>query len=147
MEDGAANLYVAAADDGLLVSELEHVDYVCQLMNAMFNFVYAGNAILCSFRGGSWVMVLLLGDLHVAVKLVTDLLKFSSMDVLPDADAACRLDANCWTVDPGAWSLTMDGTPKWMLIMLVAGKALGWLVDPLGRNPEARALLPVFCDG
>ncbi|GMH23526.1 hypothetical protein Nepgr_025369 [Nepenthes gracilis] len=28
--------------------------------------------------------------------------------------------------------------------MLVAGKALGWLVDPLGRNPEAGALLPVF---
>ncbi|GMH16179.1 hypothetical protein Nepgr_018020 [Nepenthes gracilis] len=31
----------------------------------------------------------------------------------------------------------MDGTPMWMLIMLIAGKALGWLIDPLGRNPEA----------
>ncbi|GMH23537.1 hypothetical protein Nepgr_025380 [Nepenthes gracilis] len=63
------------------------------------------------------------------------------------SNVAWCFQRNCWTVDPGAWSLTMDGTPKWMLIMLVAGKALGWLVDPLGRNPEAGALLPVFCDG
>ncbi|GMH04708.1 hypothetical protein Nepgr_006548 [Nepenthes gracilis] len=30
----------------------------------------------------------------------------------------------------------MDGTPKWMLIMLVAEKALGCLDDPFGGNPE-----------
>ncbi|GMH12850.1 hypothetical protein Nepgr_014691 [Nepenthes gracilis] len=44
---------------------------------------------------------------------------------------------NCWTFDPGVWSLMMDGTPLWMLIMLIAGMALDWLIDPLGRNPEA----------
>ncbi|GMH22129.1 hypothetical protein Nepgr_023972 [Nepenthes gracilis] len=27
----------------------------------------------------------------------------------------------------------MDGTPMWMLIMLILGMALGWLIDPLGR--------------
>ncbi|GMH16920.1 hypothetical protein Nepgr_018761 [Nepenthes gracilis] len=57
---------------------------------------------------------------------------------LPALEQCCvLLPTACWTVDPGAWSLMMDGTPKWMLIMLVAGKALGWLVDPFGRNPEA----------
>ncbi|GMH12867.1 hypothetical protein Nepgr_014708 [Nepenthes gracilis] len=72
----------------------------------------------------------------------------------------------CWTVDPGAWILMMDGTPKWLLIMLApmlklldaapssdavedgrkvyAEKALGWLDVPFGRNPEAGALLPGF---
>ncbi|GMH24784.1 hypothetical protein Nepgr_026627 [Nepenthes gracilis] len=72
----------------------------------------------------------------------------------------------CRTVDPGAWILMMDGTPKWVLIMLApmlklldaapssdavedgrkvyAEKALGWLDVPFGRNPEAGALLPGF---
>ncbi|GMH28227.1 hypothetical protein Nepgr_030070 [Nepenthes gracilis] len=78
-------------------------------------------------------------------------LSLCSTDVVPnvgaasvDPSAVCRSAdrLQCWTVDPGAWSLMMDGTPKWMLIMLVAEKALGWLDDPFGRNPEAGALLP-----
>ncbi|GMH23529.1 hypothetical protein Nepgr_025372 [Nepenthes gracilis] len=66
---------------------------------------------------------------------------FSIAVSLPALEQCCvLLPTDCWTVDPGVWSLMMDGTPKWMLIMLVAGKALGWLVDPFGRNPEASFL-------
>ncbi|GMH16177.1 hypothetical protein Nepgr_018018 [Nepenthes gracilis] len=67
----------------------------------------------------------------------------SLMLILPAVDLVFELlDCGSWSV-----SLTMDGTPMWMLIMLIAGKALGWLIDPLGRNPEAGALLRVFYDG
>ncbi|GMH24774.1 hypothetical protein Nepgr_026617 [Nepenthes gracilis] len=127
------------------------------------------------FVGGAdahWLVVSLNGFavqstlvvLHCRVMMPTGMiwLMLILMWVAPDAGVHVALDSvlsyadlagcgpgvlNCWTFHPGVWSLMMDGTPLWMLIMLIARMALDWLIDPLGRNPEAGALLPVFYDG